>query len=496
MPRTVSPSDMKALEQRFMAQTGVPGALLMEHAAHGVNAAVERCAGPDDTVLYLCGPGANGGDGYAAARIRAQRGGRVVIRETCAEAKGDALMNRDLCRLLGLDIAPASAPLPPCAVVVDALFGTGLSRPVTGDTLRLIREVNALDVPVIAVDIPSGLSGADGQILGDAVRATETVTFHRVKSGLFLGSGPDCTGRVTLQPIIIPAEYGDEPGFRYLPEDALKRLPPRRRTGNKGTFGRVLIFAGSPGMAGAAAFCARACIRAGAGLTRLLVFRSQLPLMQLLVPGATCTVIPDDADADTLRAVAGEALGQSSAAVIGCGLSADPRLLPVLAAFAAAPCPVVWDADALNLLAAHPEAVRLPETAMMTPHPGEAARLLGTTVAAVTADAPAALRQLREKFGCSVLLKGARTLMTDGADIAVNPCGTPAMAKGGSGDVLSGILAALAGQYPSMDALTRLQYAALIHARAGLLAEERLGECCVTPEALIDAIRLDDASQE
>ena len=253
---TISPADMQHLEKEYMAQYAVPGALLMEYAATAVCNAVSRHTAPDSTAHFLCGPGNNGGDGYAAARLWQQRGGKSIIIELTDCLRGDALMNRRLAEQCRIQILPADSitMFPDHDVIVDALFGTGLARAPEGTALMLIRLANASQNPVIAVDIPSGLSGLDGSIPGEAVRADETVTFHRSKLGLYLGQGADYTGTVTTAPILIPDSYGNADGMALITKEDLSRLLPRRpRRAHKGTFGKTVIFAGSFGMAGAAA---------------------------------------------------------------------------------------------------------------------------------------------------------------------------------------------------------------------------------------------------
>ena len=399
MLQTLLPEEMKALESDYMKATGVPSILLMEKAAQAVADAVARHAPQSAAVLFLCGPGNNGGDGYAAARLWAERGGRAAIWELSGSAHGDAGTERFLARQAGIpirllreeDTAESLCPAS-FAAVVDALFGTGLSRPVEGAARRLIGEVNRSGLPVVAVDIPSGLNGATGEELGGvggAVRAAETVTFHRPKPGLYLRQGCVCAGRVTVAPILIPADWGAVEGLSVLEEKDLAQLiPDRAADAHKGVFGRSVLFAGSTGMAGAAALCAMACVRAGAGLTTVLCRRQVLPVVQTLCPGATCVLLLEAENgsgkllpeaADTVRSV----LRDASRAAIGPGLGQDETLLPVLRAFREAECPVIWDADALNLLALHGEAASLlplkPQD-IVTPHPGEAARLLGQSV--------------------------------------------------------------------------------------------------------------------
>lgn len=481
MHTTITPGTMKALEQRYMQQQAVPGALLMEHAAQAVCAALHRHI-PGGHALFLCGPGNNGGDGYAAARLWQGQGGTATVMELTAAASGDAGMNRRLAQQAGVNIQPAAVPLPPCGMVVDALFGTGLSRPAEGLAAEVIRAMNQSGTPVLAVDIPSGLCGETGRVLGEAVRARETVTFHRVKQGLLLRQGPAHAGIITLAPILIPEGYGDVPGLHCMDrQDIARLLPPRAADCHKGSFGRVVIFAGSEGMAGAAAFAASAAVRSGAGLTTVLCPRAVLPTVQALAPGATCQPL-DTADIPALLCAA-------SAAVAGCGLGQSSDVLPVLAHFRQARCPVVWDADALNLLAQSGDS--LPENAVMTPHPGEAARLLRWTVPQVTQEPLRALSALHKRYGCHVLLKGARSLMTDGTRTAVNAIGSPALAKGGSGDVLSGMLGALLARGLNCTQLETMQLAALLHGEAGIRAAAQWGENCVAPMELVQSIRLD-----
>ncbi len=499
MKRTILPQEMKRIEQAFMRERGIPGLLLMERAAISVAEAVARHADKTLPVLFLCGPGNNGGDGYAAARLWQTQGGRSIVWELSVPQTGDAAVNRRLAAEAGVEtVTLQETPecLPLAGAIVDALFGTGLSRPPEGITAALIELVNRAKRPVIAVDIPSGLNGSTGEIMGCAVRATETVTFHRPKPGLYLRQGCVCAGKITCAGILIPEEEGGADGLMVLEEEDIPRLlEPRSPESHKGTFGRAVLMVGSEGMAGAAALCASACVRSGAGLTHVLCREAVLPVVQRLVPGATCTLLPEkngELGADAAETAAA-ALRQADRAAIGCGIGQDPSLLPVLRAFRAAECPVIWDADALNLLAKHPDLLPLEGKDTVTPHPGEAARLLNVRTTDVLADPLGSLEALNNRCGCKVILKGARSLMTDGTCRAVNPIGTPALAKGGSGDVLTGILTALTGRiradsgYPEV---ALLQLACWIHSKAGIRAAQPVGEDCITPEELVAAIRL------
>jgi len=508
MMTTITPADMKALETHFMEENNIPGALLMEHAALGVVDAIARYT-DKGTVVFLCGPGNNGGDGYAAARLWKARGGESHIIEITANAHGDALMNRNLAELSDIPMHSEDdySQVPRCDVIVDALFGTGLSRAVDGFAARLIHWANDranMGAEIIAVDIPSGIDGTTGEYLGlEAIRATETVTFHRPKQGLYLGDAPDYVGRITVHPLMnmdaaaIDFDY-DGMGISG-PDDLPAFLFTRDILCHKGDFGRVVLFCGSRGMAGAAALCANSAIRSGAGLTTILCRESLLPILQALAPGAMCAVLPEK-DGMLLpesTEIARKALERADAACIGCGLGQASDVMPILRLFAKADCPVVWDADALNLLAKHDDLLPLKEADVITPHPGEAARLLDCDADEVTEDMLAALDRLHELCGCTVLLKGARSLITNGIVTRCNAVGSPALAKGGSGDVLTGIITALlARRYPEwdegrLDSVDAAAYGALIHGLAGIRAAKLRGENCTLPTDLVDCIRLD-----
>ncbi|MBQ8535806.1 MAG: NAD(P)H-hydrate dehydratase [Clostridia bacterium] len=469
MIRTISPKAMQAYEQKIMQQTGLPGLLLMEHASRAVAEQLDKSL----YTLFLCGPGNNGGDGFAAARLFHLAGGQCEVWRLPGELKGDALTNwqllQALCPRVKLCELTALQAFPPqTAQIVDALFGTGLDRPLTGLPLEWVRQINASHLPVIAVDIPSGLSGQTGQIMGEAVKATKTVTFHRPKDGLYLAQGRSHTGEIIIAPIFLP--QGEAEGYDILEAaDISQWLPPRKRDSHKGDYGRVLIRAGSPNMAGAAGLCAQAALRTGAGLVTVCCDETTALTVHTLAPCATCCDESARPQADVMAA--GPGLGQGGE--------------DFLKEMRACEKPCIWDADALNWLARQ-ESCALPAHHFATPHPGEAARLLGCTPQQVEFDRPAALRALYKKLGCTVILKGAVTLIISHEGKAMNLRGTPAMAKGGSGDALTGILAALAAK--GLSPLRTAQLACLLHGMAGEAAALKLGENAVTAMDLIDCL--------
>ena len=498
MLRTITPSEMKRVESRVMQETSITGEALMQNAAaHVARAVRRRAAGRAGQVVCLCGTGNNGGDGLAAMRMLAQEDPGFC--GTCLLLPGtlSADAQRELERLretadgrVAVRRAGEGFALPEwTACAVDALFGTGLSRPLEGAARMACEALNALaeaGVPVVAVDIPSGLNGETGQVMGAAVRACETVTFHRPKPGLYLGQGPDCAGEITVADIGLTAPEAaaldDADGMRVL-ERGERLLPPRARTAYKGSFGRVVLWAGSRGMAGAAAIAATAALRAGAGLVTVACPDDVVDVVQTLCPCATCAPLPMDDEGTAWEALSA-ALERADALGAGCGLGQGPmaaalmeRLLRFLHGRA---LPCVLDADALNLLARRPAWLADGAAIVLTPHPGEAARLLGVSTAEILADVPGAAARIRRRYGAAVVLKGARSVLCAEEGLALNPFGTPAMAKGGSGDALTGVTTALlagraAGAY-AMDDLFLMQAACALHGLAGERASRRYGE--------------------
>lgn len=489
MMYTITPASMQALEREAMARTGLPSLLLMEHAALAVVRALEGHVARGTQVLFVCGPGNNGGDGCAAARLWAQRGGKAEAWLMLApeQMPGDAGVQARLLAHWNVPvrvIAGEAPPLPPrLGAVVDALFGTGLARPLEGAAASLVRGINAARLPVVAVDIPSGIDGSDGRLLGEAVMATETVTFHRPKPGHFLFPGRRHTGCLRVADIGLRAAWDEKPGMRVLAHaDALALLPPRPLNGHKGTFGHALLVAGSRGMAGAAALCAEAALRAGAGLVSVACPASILPTVQQLVPCAVALAMPERDGclcAEAAPLLRDAARGKQCVA-IGPGLMASAEVAAALEPLWTLPLPRIIDADALNLLALRESLPMLGAQAVLTPHPGEMGRLLRLPTTEVVENSIKAARTLRQKTGAVALLKGATTIIDGEGGTTLNCTGTPGMATGGSGDVLTGILAGLCAQ--GMAPYDAASAGAYLHGYAGELCAERMA-----PQAMLAA---------
>lgn len=428
---------IRAMEQAW--QAAHPNDALMEKA--GAAAADFAAALADDTgapVLVLAGPGNNGGDAFATARLLAARGFRVQV----ASRTEPARLPPDAARAHAAWIAAGGACLAEIptgqsfSLVIDGLFGVGLARDVSGVEARWIEQANALPCPRLALDVPSGLDADTGRVRGVALRADATLSFIGAKPGLLTADGPDHAGEVTVD--TLGADAPESPGFALTRLEPRHHLPPRPRNSHKGLFGRVGIVGGAPGMVGAALIAGRAALAHGAGLVTLGVLDARVvvdygePRLMFAPPENLV------AEKRTMLAV-GPGLGQA----------AHARAL--LEAALAAPCPLALDADALNLLAADAAladtAARRTAPTLLTPHPGEAARLLGRDVAAVQADRVAAAAALAARFRAHVALKGAGTVVAHPQGrYAINTTGGPHLAQAGSGDRLTGIVAALLAQ--------------------------------------------------
>lgn len=496
MLHTISPQDMQEMERAFLDGTAYPSILLMEHAAQAVVDAVERHAPKGGRVLFVCGGGNNGGDGCAAARIWIQRGGRadVWLLTSPSKMKGDAGVNACLLNVCGagMTILYGEAPEIPtdCCAVVDALFGTGLSCALESTALSAVQRMNESGLPVIAVDIPSGVDGATGQVIGggqtEAVRAKETVTFHRPKHGHMLFPGRALTGKLTVADIGILTEWDGAQGIEVLEsEDASALLPQRARDAHKGTFGHVLLAAGSEGMAGAACLAAQAALRSGAGLLTAACCASVRLTMQNLVPCAMAKVVSSGAVLDAGAALELYNLAQGKRALaIGPGLGQSDGTWRAISQLVLSDIPKVIDADALNLLARH--GGRVGANTVLTPHPGEMARLMDVTAEEILAAPVEYTQQLAQDLNCCVLLKGATTVIVRGEDVTLNITGCNAMATGGSGDVLTGVIAALMGQ--GMTPYDAARAGAYYHGLAGEAAACARGSRAVTAWDVCEAL--------
>ncbi|HYW93363.1 MAG TPA: NAD(P)H-hydrate dehydratase [Gammaproteobacteria bacterium] len=456
-------SQVGELDRSAIERFGIPGETLMERAGRAAFRELRRRWPEARRLVVCCGGGNNGGDGYVVARLARQAGLEVRLlglREPDALRGSARWAARSWLEAgggyegytSGTKLADARAD-----VIVDAVLGTGLSREVGGDARQLVDAINAAGAAVLAVDIPSGLSGDSGRIMGTAVRADLTVTFIGLKRGLLTGDAPDCTGALRCDDLGIPAAVYDvaEPSARRVGRDDLSRLLPRRpRTAHKGRYGHVLVAGGGPGMPGAVRMAGEAALRIGAGLVSVATAPDHAGSVNVARPELMCHAIRSGADLAPL-------LERATVIAAGPGLGQSDWARSLFETVLAATQPLVLDADGLNLLAARP---RKRERWVLTPHPGEAARLLECGVREVQSDRFAAAIALSRRYEAVVVLKGAGTVVADGERLAVSATGNPGMATGGMGDVLTGVVAGLLAQ--GLEPFDAARLGAFLHGAA------------------------------
>jgi NAD(P)H-hydrate epimerase len=503
----VTAQEMRRLDDAAIADYAIPVTILMEQAGMGVVREMERRFGDlgGRSVVVLAGKGHNGGDGLVAARHLVQRGAhvRVFLTVPADASRGEAKLQTHIFRNIGgqlldpssYDRAVFRAALDDADLVIDALVGTGLAAPMTGLAAELIADINASGKPVTAVDIPSGISADTGEALGVAVRATLTVTFALPKRGHFLPPGSDHTGELRVVDIGIPRRAIDQaalPLSLFTETDAAACVPARPREGHKGTFGHVLVVAGSMGKSGAAMLTARAALRAGAGLTTLACPESVLRAGEAKPPEIMTLPLPETAE-HTLAAAALDTLlaaaKQATVVAIGPGLSTHPETQSLIRELIARlSIPMVIDADGLNALADHLDPFKRPHPpTVLTPHPGEMGRLTKLGSREVQRRRIDLAAEFAKAHQVVVALKGARTVVAgpDGR-VTLNPTGNAGMATAGTGDVLTGVIASLMAQgLPPADAARLGVY---LHGLAGDIVAADRGERGMLAGDLLDRL--------
>ncbi|WP_223532234.1 NAD(P)H-hydrate dehydratase [Pseudomonas sp. GL-RE-20] len=455
-----SAAQVRALDASLIA-AGTAGFELMQRAARATWRALVRQWPTANELSVLAGHGNNAGDGYLVA-VLAQRAGwsvRVLAVGDPQRLQGDAALAHAEAVSENVLIEPWTAQSGLRGIVLDALLGTGLSGDVREPYASAIAAINACGLPVAAVDIPSGLCADTGRILGHAVHADLTVTFIGLKVGLFTGDAADVVGELVFNDLHADSQLIGGAAFtaRRLTAANLPRPAPRTPTSHKGRFGHVLLIGGDRGLGGAILLSAQSALRSGAGMVSVATRSEHVSAARARIPEA---MVLGTSSANQLMVL----LQKVSVLVVGPGLGQAGWGRSLLSAAANAPLPQVWDADALNMLAE--ERVSLPGNCVITPHPGEAARLLGVSTADVQSDRPAAAHALSKKYTAVVVLKGAGSLIAhpDGR-LALCHQGHPAMATAGLGDVLAGLVGALLAQ--GMEPFDATCLAVWLHANAG-----------------------------
>jgi NAD(P)H-hydrate epimerase len=484
---------MREVDRRTI-EMGIPGLVLMENAGHRVVDLLAEKFAPlaAHRIAILCGKGNNGGDGMVVARqlfTRFQpRALHVVLLAAPEDLKGDAAQNYRMLQVCGCPVAreiPAEARL--ATIIVDAVLGTGINGPAAGAMLDAIREINR-GFPlakVVAVDIPSGMPSDSGQPVGEQARADYTVTFTAPKPAHALAPNCDAMGELHVAAIgSPPARYdADDSIWLSLLQPAMfaQLLAPRPRAGHKGSFGHVLAIAGSRGKTGAAAMCGMAALRSGAGLVTVASEESAIPV----IAGHAAELMTEPLSSGRLWATVEKIAEKKDVIAMGPGLGTDPEVVAMVRrAFTEFAQPMVVDADALNAIAGTPWA-GAGKFRVLTPHPGEMGRLCGKTTDEISADRMAAARGLATGRQVALVLKGEGTLIAfpDGR-VWINPTGTPAMGTGGTGDILTGLIAGFLGQFPK-DPDRAIAAAVYLHGLAGELGAAVLTEKCLNATDLL-----------
>jgi NAD(P)H-hydrate epimerase len=497
--RVLNAAQMREADRRTIEEIGIPSLVLMENAGRQTVAAIEAMYEDlhERRVAVVCGRGNNGGDGFVVARTLLQRDVEtfVFLIGRVADVRGDARTNLEILGRLGLTVIEIAdsqdwelhlSEVTSCTLVVDAIFGTGLSAPVSGLVESVVADINASGIPVVAVDLPSGLSADTPEPIGNSIQAGLTVTLAAPKLPLVLPPGEMRCGDIVIADIGIPDEVLDAvdgPRVELLTRAAMRELiVPRSPDSHKGDYGHVLIVAGSPGKTGAAHLSAAGALRSGAGLVTVACPASCLPIVAALGPEYMTEPLPerdggiDPGAVDRLLEMARDVVAIGP----GLGQSRETKAF-VKALVDRATTPLVIDADGLNAFSDDPDrlAGREGRDVIITPHPGEMARLVGMSTDEVQASRLEIARNFAVGHHVYVVLKGHRTLVaTPDEKVFINPTGNPGMATGGTGDVLTGMIAAWLGQL--LDAEAACKLAVYLHGMAGDLAEADEGEVAMT----------------
>lgn len=504
----VTGAEMNALDRRAIDEYRIPAAALMERAGAAVAEAAADLLGNEVAgarIHVLCGSGNNGGDGFVAARALANMGARVRLSLTSPpdRLKGEALAFYTAAVKMGIpaatigddDLRKLSLSLRTADLIIDAMLGTGSSGPLRPLVARIVAAINKAQRPVVAVDIPTGVQVDTGRVDPAAVEARTTVAFGLPKVGHLLYPGRAYAGELRVVDIGFPKPLLENASHRLWTGKAWAKsvVVPRPDHGHKGTFGRVVVIAGSYGMAGAAALAMKGALRSGTGRVTWAGPTSLLPIVQTLVPEGTAVALPEGegklAATGVQKALA--LLGEKDAVAIGPGLGTGGEVDQfVLEFLEKCPVPVVVDADALNALSRHPEAAQRLSAAsgrVLTPHPKEASRLLKAPLAGIVEDPLAAVDQLAQIWKSTALVKGAPTIVQgESGKVYINGTGDVSLATGGTGDVLTGVIASFIAQgySPEMAAA----FGAYVHGRAGEISGIEGGKHATTASDVADAV--------
>ncbi len=489
MEYIVTKNEMQAIDTCTIEKVGIPQAVLMERAALAVVEEVEKLNPHKGRILIAVEGGNNGGDGLAAARMLSERGYPVDIYYVGAitNVSEQFELQKNIITQIGQRLRKA-IPNKDYAVIVDGIFGVGLSREVEGSQKKAIEVLNQMKGIKVAIDIPSGLDATTGEILGIAFRADYTVTFGFKKLGMFFGSGIDCCGKIICRNIGFPnvSFQSVKPKIYTYDEQDLDKLPKRFNNSNKGSYGKVAVVAGSKNMSGAAFLCAKAAYSTGVGLVKIYTHESNRVVLQSQLPEAIMMTYDDYEGA---LACVEDVAKWASVIVVGPGLGVDStseRMLYEL--LMNSEVPMVLDADALNILSNNIGMLKTCSVPIvMTPHMKEMSRLIGKSVENIAKDRFAIAKKFAREYEVSLVLKDAKSIVTNGGEHTyVNLAGNNGMSTGGSGDVLAGIIAGmLAG---GLDLIEAARIGTYVHCLAGDKAAEKKGKYAMLASDIISSL--------
>ncbi len=457
----------RQLDQLAIDNHGLGDGILMQRAGKAACDLLRHRWPRARAITIICGPGNNGGDGYVLASLARSEG--LTVSVLClgdlSKQHGDALKARQTYEKHGGEVTAYTGELPSGQdVVVDALFGTGIEREAQGLWAQAIEAINNSALPVLSLDIASGLHADSGRVLGCAVRASATISFICLKAGMFTADGPDCCGHISFENLGVPPSVTDSvaPFARRISRNRLASLLPRRRRNtHKGESGRVLLIGGGPGMSGAVRLAAEAVLYSGAGLVTVATCPEHAAHISAARPEL---IVCGVSSADQLRSL----IKTVDVIAIGPGLGCTDWARQLMATVMEADSPRVLDADALNLLA---QDAASNNNWILTPHPGEAATLLGSTSGAIQQNRFVAADEVVQRFGGVCVLKGAGTVIADGRARLVCDCGNPALSTAGSGDLLTGVIASFLAQ--GLEPIDAAAAAVWVHGHAAdMLATE------------------------
>jgi hydroxyethylthiazole kinase-like uncharacterized protein yjeF len=471
-------AEIREAERIAIETLQMPGLQLMQSAGLAAFNALRQHWPKVRRIAVFCGVGNNAGDAYVVARLALQEGFSVsVYSVTGTETlKGDALTSHQDFLTAGGQVEAFGPNIKVQGVIVDGMLGTGLNRPVSEEYAQAIHFINAANCPVLALDVPSGLHADSGYVLGSAVRADITVTFIGLKCGLFTGAAAEHCGEVVCSTLNVPESVlANLAAAASLLTKAV--LPPRPRTAHKGHFGHVLLIGGNLGYSGAIRLAGEAALRSGAGLVSIATRSAHAGLMNIGRPELMCHGVENPAQLQPL-------LEKATVVVIGPGLGQDDWAQALLSLVLAAGKQSVLDADALNLLT---QQTLRRDNWVLTPHPGEAARLLDCSTQDIAIDRFAAVRKLEAQYGGISVLKGAGTLIGDKSRVFINTTGNPGMATGGMGDVLAGMIGGLLAQ--GLVTIEAVKTAVYVHGEAADKVAIESGERGMVASDLFSTVR-------